>query len=177
MFSTISLFLFFCIFLGFWLLLPVIKKYKNNHITDKDDGGTELEPIFHNYQQVPLLTDTEKSFYKELVNYLPSTISINLKVRLADLIMPKKGISNWKKAFNKVCSKHIDFVLIDRATSQVICLIELDDVSHNKKNRLERDEFVNHLCSYTGYQIIHIPVSSSYDLEHIFTGEVIFQPK
>ncbi|ARR51803.1 DUF2726 domain-containing protein (plasmid) [Photobacterium damselae subsp. damselae] len=121
-----------------------------------------------NYERVDLLTKTEQLFYQELACYLPNTVNVNLKVRLADLIMPRKGIPSWRGAFSKVSSKHVDFVVTDSATAKVICLIELDDASHKQAKRKERDNFVDDLCANTGYLMIHIPVASHYDFTAIF---------
>lgn len=115
-----------------------------------------------NYHRVRLLTRTEFRFYQELIAVLPDSVVVLLKVRLADLIMPKKRIANWRAAFGKVCAKHIDFAIIDRQSARVICLIELDDKSHNRPDRIERDIFVNNICAHSNYDLIHIIVNKSY---------------
>ncbi|MGR5465319.1 DUF2726 domain-containing protein [Photobacterium damselae] len=132
------------------------------------DDNDEAELVYQKYRSVHLLTKTELRFYQDLVQYLPSSVSINCKVRLADLIMPRKGIPSWRSAFSKVCSKHVDFVITDKATAEVICLVELDDASHQKPDRMTRDEFVDGLCVATGYSMIHIIVASHYDFSSIF---------
>jgi len=43
---------------------------------------------------------------------------------------------------SKTWAKRMDFVITDRDT-KVLAVIELDDASHNRKKRKERDEYVN----------------------------------
>lgn len=86
------------------------------------------------------------NFYKQL---LPITDSLNLtiftKVRLADIITIKKGVSKseWQSAFNRIQSKHFDFVIVQSQTLDVVCVIELDDKSHDREKAVKNDTFKN----------------------------------
>ena len=96
-----------------------------------------------------ILTDREYEFYKRL-KPLADEYGLNIyaKVRLADLIEPKPKEENpfWMECFNKIKSKHIDFALA--------ALIELDDTSHSRPDREERDDFVNAVLENTGYTLL-----------------------
>lgn len=141
---------------------------KHNEYKSTEQFVDDSDKIVQSYRSVYLLTKTELKFYQGLIEFLPSSLSVNCKVRLADLVMPIKGIPSWRSAFSKVCSKHIDFVITEKATAKVIWLIELDDLSHNRADRMARDEFVDNLCESTGYIMIHVPTSSQYDFSDIF---------
>jgi hypothetical protein len=109
------------------------------------------------YRQKKILTDREYSFYKKLRKIaFEYNVQIFTKVRLADLIEPKDDIekSKWWTCFNKIKSKHIDFVLADYDTN-IILLIELDDSTHQRSDRMERDKFVNAVLENTGYTLLH----------------------
>jgi hypothetical protein len=112
-----------------------------------------------------LLTDTEKHFYvalnSALISYDPS-LRILSKVRLADIIKPKNGIEHWQHFFNKISAKHIDFVICSAEFNILFC-IELDDSSHSKPNRKERDSFVDSALKSSEIPIIHIPTAYKYD--------------
>lgn len=75
------------------------------------------------------------------------------KVRLLDLLEPVSG-KNYKSYFYKVQAKHVDFVLLDKKLV-ARCIIELDDSSHDEKDRKERDSFVDKAVTSAGYKIIH----------------------
>ena len=103
-----------------------------------------------------ILTDREYEFYKRL-KPLADEYGLNIyaKVRLADLIEPKPKEENpfWMECFNKIKSKHIDFALADEETA-IVALIELDDTSHSRPDREERDDFVNAVLENTGYTLL-----------------------
>lgn len=99
----------------------------------------------YRYKPAPnLLTQAELEFYHSLVKLLPQH-AVMCKVRLADIIVPDERGSRWKYAFNKIRSKHIDFVVIDPNTSAIKLAIELDDSSHLMPKRVERDQFIKEI--------------------------------
>ncbi|MBE6862910.1 MAG: DUF2726 domain-containing protein [Ruminococcus sp.] len=108
------------------------------------------------YRSKPILTDREYSFYEKLRELADEYgLQIFTKVRLADLIEPKdrSDLSLWWECFNKIKAKHIDFALADRDTN-IILLIELDDSTHARADRIERDEFVDAVLDNTGYTLM-----------------------
>lgn len=111
---------------------------------------------FFPYQRKYLLTRNEYYFYTKLIPIADKyNLQILAKVRLADLVEIKSNLNyaNSNVYFNKIKSKHIDFVLVDNM--KVVMLIELDDSSHQYQNRMERDIFVDDVVQRCGYIIIH----------------------
>lgn len=45
--------------------------------------------------------------------------------------------------------------------------IELDDKSHNKNNRIERDNFINEIFNQANIKLLRIPVQDFYNLENL----------
>ncbi|MBN2704621.1 MAG: DUF2726 domain-containing protein [Pontiellaceae bacterium] len=115
-----------------------------------------------------ILTPTEQVFYKHLKEAVPY-LGISLKVRLADVIKPVGQGSEYMSAFGKIKSKHLDFVLYDPTTFQIVGAIELDDQSHSRKNREDRDEFVNKAMQKTSIPLIRLPAKITYDMEILKT--------
>lgn len=114
-----------------------------------------------------LLTPGELKFYKSLLKAIEDTnLYICPKVRLADIVIVNNN-KNFAKYFNKIKSKHIDFILCDKKTMSIIKAIELDDKSHLKSNRLDRDMFINKLLNDVGIPILRYKASYSYDIEEI----------
>ena len=108
------------------------------------------------YAPVPILTDREFEFYERLRPVAEEFgLQIFTKIRLADLIVPKPKAENpfWMECFNKIRSKHIDFALADE-NAAIVMLIELDDSTHDRPDRVERDDFVNAVLENTGYILI-----------------------
>src|SRR5438876_11811862 len=66
------------------------------------------------YERRPaLLSAGELSFYRVLQQAVGAELYIAAKVRLADLIAVRKGTEHFYTFFNKISSKHVDFVLCD----------------------------------------------------------------
>ena len=108
------------------------------------------------FQPVPVLTEREREFYIRLREAAEEHgLQVFTKVRLADLVtpLPKSENPYWMECFNKVKAKHIDFALADEDTS-IVALIELDDTSHARPDRIERDDFVNAVLENTGYTLL-----------------------
>lgn len=120
------------------------------------------------YIKQKLFTPTEYKFYwklKEVADRYNATILA--KIRLADIIKVSgtKDRSEFKKYFNKIQSKHIDFVICN-SDLYVKFLIELDDKSHDSPKRKERDSFVDKATDAAGLKLIHIKTNYE-DLESI----------
>lgn len=108
------------------------------------------------YRGKTILTDREYEFYTRLRPVADEYgLTVLMKVRLADLLEPKPRDENplWMECFNKIKAKHIDFALADRDTN-IIALIELDDSTHAREDRTERDIFVNAILENTGYTLL-----------------------
>jgi hypothetical protein len=110
-----------------------------------------------------LLTAAELKFYHVLKPVTAQQYDISCKVRLGDIINCTDYY--WHKGYGpKISSKHIDFVLYDPNTSEIILCIELDDKSHNRPDRIKRDKFVNNALSAANVPILHVPAARGYDM-------------
>lgn len=125
------------------------------------------EPV---YQSTPaLLTPAERSFFGVLQQVISPSICLFAKVRLADVIQPRSSLnpSMWQTAFNKISSKHVDFVLCDAVTTRVRCVIELDDSSHHRGSRQARDSFVDAALQFASIPIVRFSAKHGYVPEKI----------
>ena len=108
------------------------------------------------YQARQLLTNRELKEYQKLKQYADArNWLICPKVRLFDLIEPKSGYSrsDRQKLMNKVWAKHVDFVLVNQQM-QVIGVLELDDSTHDRPDRQERDRFVRDALEGAGITLV-----------------------
>lgn len=128
------------------------------------------------YVRVPLLSPAELSFLRVLEQAIGSN-HVLIKVRLGDVI-EVKGVTGgaWQSAFNKIQSKHIDFLVCDPNYS-VICAIELDDSSHDRPDRKDRDEFLDKALWTAGIKLVRVTTSKSYSVEEISSAiALVSQP-
>lgn len=121
-----------------------------------------------------LLTPAERSFFGVLNHAVEDKALIFSKVRVADVLRTTKGLdpSNRTKAFNRISSKHFDFVICDPNDLRVTCVIELDDSSHASKKVQLRDEFINKACDSAQLALYRVKVKNSYAVTEI--RELIF---
>lgn len=114
-----------------------------------------------------LVTKAELRFYKSLMKAVQDDWAVFAMVRIADLLVVPKETPKRRVWLNKILAKHIDFVLCDPASLEPQVAIELDDSSHKRKDRQERDEFVDHAFESAGLPIVRFPVRSSYQSREI----------
>jgi hypothetical protein len=123
----------------------------------------------HRYKSVPLVTPTEHKFLRVLDAAVVDQYRIFTKVRLADIINPvkTKDDNSWQSAFNRIQSKHVDFVLCDPNSLEVKFIVELDDSSHNRPDRSRRDEFLSQALHVAGLTLIRFPAQNAYSAAEI----------
>lgn len=111
-----------------------------------------------------LFSPAEKSFYDSLKPVLSNDFEIFGKVRIADVIEVNERFrsSKWQSAFNKVAMKHFDFVICSKSDLSVVCCVELNDGSHKRPKTIERDSFVNKVCSKAGVPLVTIKQRKEY---------------
>lgn len=119
----------------------------------------KTQPPKANYKKANLLTDNEQNFY-QTVRLIAEKYNFTVlsKVRLADIAKVNPALDNaeWWSNFGKVKSKHIDFALAKKENLDVVLIIELDDYSHLRQDRIERDAFVDSVFEEIGIPIIHV---------------------
>lgn len=125
-----------------------------NKIDSKKSKAEEKYP----YKLRKFLSPYEHNFYealKPLANV--NGFTIMSKVRLADIVEVEKGFnkSEYFTYFAKIQSKHVDFLLCDKQTVNPLLVIEIDDKSHERQDRIKRDKFVDNLFRTVNLPILH----------------------
>lgn len=151
-------------------ILNYIKNKKNqNTQTTQSIIQTPIEKETEHskeYQRKYLLTKNEWYEWQKLKRYCDEKeYLIAPKVRLLDLIEPYSG-SGYMSRLGKIQSKHVDFVICN-SKMYVIGIIELDDNSHNKTDRAERDLFVDSVLKSAGYKVHRTKSITEYTLDFL----------
>ncbi|TRU31436.1 MAG: DUF2726 domain-containing protein [Microcystis aeruginosa Ma_MB_F_20061100_S20] len=132
--------------------------------------GSDVSKQKYSYQiRGTLLTPSEIKFYHALKQAVGDKFIIFGKVRVADVLTPENGLSksHWQRAFNKISAKHFDFVLCNLEDLTVEAVIELDDKSHQKSGRIDRDNFLNQAAQSSELKMLRFAVKSSYSISEI----------
>ncbi len=107
------------------------------------------------YQAKYLLTQNEMHEFRKLQKHAEEhSLMICPKVRVLDIIEPRGYLKKYDSLRYKVQAKHVDFLICDRDL-RIKAIIEIDDNSHNKPDRIERDQFLDQIFQSVGYRIIH----------------------
>ncbi len=111
------------------------------------------------------LTPAEQNFFLVLKSAVSDWALVCPKVALGDLFYAKcDDPSKFRTYRNRIDRKHIDFLLCNPQTAQPLLGIELDDKSHQQRERQERDEFVKQVFSAAHLPLVRIPVQHSYSV-------------
>jgi hypothetical protein len=123
----------------------------------------------YSYSRKEFLSPTELAFFQTLIQIINGKYFISTQVQLARIINVQKGTNDEKIYFNKIIQKSVDFVLLDKNTMEVKLVIELDDYTHKRYDRNQRDNFVDNALKSANIPIVHIPVSDNYKPEELNT--------
>ncbi|MCL1842794.1 MAG: DUF2726 domain-containing protein [Defluviitaleaceae bacterium] len=130
----------------------LVVKFKQNKIKQNSKNPYMLN--------LALLTMREASFFRVL-NPLAAKHQLHIfsKPRIADFVKVNldKNDSKFYSYFNQIAMKHIDFLLCNQDFKPILGF-EVDDSTHQRPKRVERDSFVDGL-----YKVIGLPVYHVYD--------------
>lgn len=159
--------------IGLLILLGIVAFLVKIVLPGRNKGRIALP-----FQKEPVLfTTAERSFLAVLEAALGNQFRVLGKVRLADVIRVKPGLSGSarQQAFNRIQSKHLDFVVCDPKDLAVQFVVELDDSSHQQSSRQARDEFLDKALTAAGVPVFHFQVKRTYSVQDI-RGAVFEQP-
>jgi len=147
------------------IILFVIFKTK----LKRQSQGVDEQSEFSYRKLDVLFTPAERSFLGVLNQAIDGDTIVFGKVRVADVLAPQKGSTRgvWQKAFNKISSKHFDFVLCSKTDLSILCAIELDDSSHNQSKQKIRDAFIEGACKSADFPLIRFVAKATYTVNDI----------
>lgn len=129
-------------------------------------ASAEAEPLPYRRKDC-LLSPAERSFFGVLEQTVGAEHRLFAKVRIADIIEVRKGTDSWQRHFNRISAKHIDFLLCDTDSLRPILAIELDDSSHQRGKRIERDSFVDEALAAAGLRLLRVKARAAYNVEEV----------
>lgn len=100
-------------------------------------GADKKLLVSNEYAPKLVLTKPEQVLFHRLREAIPTHIVL-AQVSMHRVIKPKGG---GKAAFNTISQKAIDFVIC-RPNFSVVCVVELDDSSHDKDRNMSHDTYM-----------------------------------
>ncbi|WP_083922069.1 DUF2726 domain-containing protein [Thermus igniterrae] len=130
---------------------------------EKKHAEASKTPASLPYKLKPaLLSPAERSFWGVLQKVLPNEHLVWPKVRLLDLLLVDGEGGQRLSALNRVQAKHLDFLVVRARDARPILAIELDDRSHQRPDRQERDRFIDELMQKVGLPLVRIQARHAY---------------
>ena len=107
------------------------------------------------------LTPAERSLFGVLCHVVGERGVVCPKVRVSDLLFVVDRRANQGHA-NRIDRKHVDFVICATGTITPRVVVELDDASHARRDRRERDELMDAAFAAAGLPLIHVVAQRQY---------------
>lgn len=140
------------------LLIVLTKLLISIQKTEKraQNSSSQKPLLKYNYKiKKSVMTIAEENFYKKLASALHDNYVIVPQAHLSMIFDHTVYGQNWRGAFSVINGKSIDFLIIERGTFQPLLGIELDDSSHERHDRQERDKIVNAIFKQTNLPLVH----------------------
>ena len=89
------------------------------------------------------------------------------KIRVTDIIVPKKGASARAvtKAFSSIEDRYFDFVLCEKINLAAVCVVQLHDTKHSVRQN-ENDPLIL-ICENLGLPLFRFAITADYSVEEI----------
>ncbi len=133
--------IFLAVFGGLFILKEVLLS----------ENGTKKKKIEFKYKKKDsILTKPEMDFYREISSVLSEKYVLLPQVHLSSILEHKIAGQNWKSALNHIQRKSVDFVIFEKQNLEPKIVIEVDDSSHEREDRIERDGIVKEIFELAG---------------------------
>lgn len=122
------------------------------------EGRTEApEKAKYQYRRKNFfLTRAEHECYDALVQAVGAEYHVYAQVHLPTIVDHTIKGQDWRAALAHINRKSVDFVLCDKAYISPKLAIELDDRSHERPDRQERDREVERILQQAGIPLLRL---------------------
>jgi hypothetical protein len=142
-------------FIGMAYIFKGVGKIKQAE--DSNENNSQIKKSqYKYYAKSYVMTSRENDCFKILNEIFSSKWFVVPQVHLSALLDYRVKGQNWNAAFRHINGKSVDFVLIGKESYKVICVIELDDSTHSKPDRIERDVEIERMFKEAGIPLARI---------------------
>ena len=155
-----------------WIIILIVACVGIAYIEKKIDAkinDSQIKKSHYRYYAKPyIMTARENECFKTLNEIFGAKWFVIPQVHLSALLNHKVKGQNWNAAFRHINGKSVDFVLVGKESYKIICAIELDDSTHNRTDRKERDNEIERIFSEA-----KIPLARIGKFENMTKQEII----
>jgi len=141
------------IFIGVIIVLLIIfKRFLDERTLEK----AAKSPTIYQYERKHhIMTGAEADFFDTLVQTVGDTYHVFPQVHLSAILNHTVKGQTWDAAFKHINGKSVDFVLCDKDNLKPVLAIELDDWTHGRDDRRQRDAEVDRIFAGADLPLIH----------------------
>ena len=147
-----------------FVVVAIIELLKKSNSANKE----EIQKQYLPYRKKQfLMTTSEYKFFQVLDKAVDNKYCIVPQVVLADIVEILDGYK-WNKSYrSKIDKKTLDFVLFNKNGYTPYMVIELDDKSHERPDRVNNDHFKDEILKKVGIKLVRIKTAYNYNVEEI----------
>lgn len=132
----------------------------------QERSGPLIEFPYHLRDNV--LSPAERSFYRVLCQAVGDRALVWARVALGDLFYVKNSDYDLYRSYtNRIDREHVDFLLCQPGTLRPLVGVELDDGSHHRPGRREREAFVAQVFAVANLPLVRMPSRRAYDVDEL----------
>lgn len=150
-----------------FLVIIVVIGVALKELLGGQDKQKKLKSLYQYRKKDFLITRPEHEFFDILVEVVGDKYHVFTQVHLPTIMEHKVVGQNWKGAFSHINGKSVDFVICDKSYIKPLLAIELDDKSHERQDRIERDSEVERMLQEAGMPLIRFANHGAFDKEEI----------
>lgn len=145
------------------LVLVVIVSFVATKFTDNNENPYPF------VRKKELYTQVETAFLQLLERAVGEQYRIVSRVKLADIIDCKSGLSDKSKriALTKSKNKQLDFVLLDKEKLTIVAAVDLVNNANKDGHKAQRDWFVSGALETAGIPHIRMKVKAGYRADDV----------
>ena len=140
---------FLCVVVIYVCIVPLAPRKLRNYLYRRKDY---------------IMTTSEYKFFVQLEQNFSDKFYIFPQIHISSLLSEKVSGQNFQAAFRHINGKSVDFVLVDKKTYKTVLAIELDDYTHNRFDRIDRDVEINKIFKQAGLPLFRV---KGYDIFEI----------
>ncbi|MBI5134074.1 MAG: DUF2726 domain-containing protein [Candidatus Taylorbacteria bacterium] len=114
-----------------------------------------------------IMTPSEHVFFKVMLDLFADRYHVFPQVHLDAILDGRVSGQNPFGAFRHINEKSVDFLICDKLSDRPMLAIELDDHSHDRADRIERDREVERIFATASLPILRIKIEQSKDVESV----------
>lgn len=126
-----------------------------------------------NYERRDMIMSIrERALYDQLKQMAVGDFDIYPQVHVDKILQPRRGLFGKSRlwALRGINQKSVDFLIVDSKWQSPVLAIELDDGTHEKEDRIDRDWFIECAFKNAGVPLLRLAARTNYnasDLEAV----------